>query len=99
LFAEPEENESFASILASQEEVIALLKQVKDVEEPSFAALQEALLLAPKYMEETKRIKSQIADINARMAKMRQQVAKLEAKKKAEIDLQEKKEGLLKPKE
>ncbi len=101
----PEDSKSFSSSILPLAPVLemqsALLDSLKEAHAApsSFANLEETLSLVPKYTEETRRIKAQMADINVRVAKMKAQVVKLEQKKQAEIELLEKKEGLLKPKE
>ena len=98
--AEQTEMASLAEVLAMQEAALSALKAARAADTGGgSAALEEALREIPRFEEETKRIRAQMQQIDARMARMNERVKKLEAKRRSELELEQKREASLKPKE
>jgi len=98
--AEEGQMASLAELLSLQEAALSALKAARAADPgASSAALEEALKEIPRYEEEAKRIRAQMLQIDGRMAKMNDRVKKLEAKRRSELEAEQKKEASLKPKE
>ncbi len=97
---EAEELASLSELLAQQEATLAALKAARLADgAASSAELEDMMKQIPRYEEEARRIRAQMVHISSRMGKMNDKVKKLEAKRRSEIEADQRKEASLKPKE